>query len=496
MTAGVQNFEPAAYLPAPSSAPASDSKSTATADGQTAQSKDETSDFQSELQLHDSDSTKENKGGKQIESADRSEIGSKLKKKRDSSAPDPDLSAAAPVQVAEPPKKVLPVALTVTQPEENVKPQENAQPDEQHVTSVARIEALASAEGLLQSAPVPQSPELQKSAGLQQSSEEPSKRIPFVSADPSITLDSSNIPVVLLAPDVPAQDQAPKAADQPAEAIACAESQPVSAGDARLPAPPPEPVVAAVQETVDSASASPSALAFAARMTVAPQKAEPSVSENSSQPPAVAGSATLARIPVRYAATAQILSSSEVPSKDEIAAIDRPVRIDARTDMVLPRIETTSEAAPGPGPAAPQQAEPTARTERVIEPPAAPPTSSHDIRVRVPDNNGGSTQVRFIESGGEVRVSVRSSDADLAQSLRGHLNDLTQRLAEEGIPAEIWKPASSETSSQNNQHQPDRDGRGSGGQQPGGQGGQQDRQEKRPAWLEQMEASLHAEVQD
>jgi hypothetical protein len=159
--------------------------------------------------------------------------------------------------------------------------------------------------------------------------------------------------------------------------------------------------------------------------------------------------------------------------------------------MVVPRIEISRDAASSSGSAAPQQAAPTARQERIIEPPPAPPTSANDIRVRVPDNNGGSTQVRFVESGGEVRVSVRTADEGLAQNLRGHLNDLTQRLADGGIPAEVWKPGSSSASSQNNQHQPDREGRGSGGQQSGGQNGQQDHQEQRPAWLEEMETSLH-----
>jgi len=164
--------------------------------------------------------------------------------------------------------------------------------------------------------------------------------------------------------------------------------------------------------------------------------------------------------------------------------------------MLIPRLENAREAAPNSGPAAPQQAAPTARTERIIEPPAQPPTSPHDIRVRVPDNKGGSTQVRFVESGGEVRISVRTADAGLAQNLRTHLNDLTQRLAEGGLPAEFWKPASQTASPQNNHSQPDhsqanRDGRGSGGQQAGGQNAQQDRGQERPAWLEEMEASLH-----
>jgi len=153
-----------------------------------------------------------------------------------------------------------------------------------------------------------------------------------------------------------------------------------------------------------------------------------------------------------------------------------------------------SEPAPSSASAAPQPAVPTARPESIIEPPASPPASSHDIRVQVPDNKGGSTQVRFVESGGEVRVSVRTADEGLAQNLRTHLNDLTQKLSDGGTPAEIWKPASSAASAQNDQQQQGQpDGRGSGGQGSGGQGGQQDRQQKRPAWLEEMEASLHGE---
>jgi hypothetical protein len=162
--------------------------------------------------------------------------------------------------------------------------------------------------------------------------------------------------------------------------------------------------------------------------------------------------------------------------------------------MVLPQFETVSPAAASSGSAAPPQTAPAARAESVIEPPAAPPTSPHDIRVRVPDNNGGSTQVRFVETGGEVRVSVRTADEGLAQNLRTHLNDLTQRLSDGGMPAEIWKPAFSAGSSQNDFQQPSQqDGRGSGGQGSGGQNGQQDRQQKRPAWLDEMEASLHGE---
>jgi hypothetical protein len=185
--------------------------------------------------------------------------------------------------------------------------------------------------------------------------------------------------------------------------------------------------------------------------------------------------------------------------KDPGAVFDQlrgDARSDIRTDTVMPQTGTAGQPAPSSTPSSAPEAPPApaAQLEHVIEPPAAPPTSNHDIRVRVPDNNGGSTQVRFIESGGEVRVSVRTADEGLAQNLRTHLNDLTQRLSDGGMPAEIWKPASNGASSQNDQHQSNQDARGSGGQGSGGQG-QQDRQQRRPAWLEEMEASLNPEHQ-
>jgi hypothetical protein len=355
------------------------------------------------------------------------------------------------------------------------------------------------------SAPAPKSAENRRSASKvpQSAKNQPvdPAQTSVVNGAPPAAPDSSKIQILPVSADVPVPPDTTKSGDQsaaPAQSGASSENQPASRGELRLSAAtPPEPAVTAVQNTADSAPSSPAALAFAARMAAAPAKPVDAAPENPSQSPPTSGSPTLAQIPVRYAATAQILQNAGAELKrDAGAAIDRSARTDTRTDMVLPRIEPAREAAPSSGPAAPQSDSPTAHMERVYdppatEPPAALPNSSHDIRVRMPDNNGGSTQLRFVESGGEVRVSVRTADEGLAQNLRSHLNDLTQRLGDAGLPAETWKPGAAAASSQNNQHQPDREGRGSGGQESGGQGRQQDRQEKRPAWLEEMETSLH-----
>jgi hypothetical protein len=456
----------------------------------------------------------------------------------------------------------------LAQQPEMAQQQKNAKPDGNAKASDKARPGQASQDPVQQAGQVPtpsvaavaQLPELRQPAALKpsakprqspQSVQAPSNQIAAAGIAPSATLDFSKVQIVSLAArssaeipmrvedatkpadptsqdlgqakvqgqaqlQVRAQDQAQDEAQNQAQKHAMttsakpsgsADTQPISLADLKLHATPAEPIATAVQETGVSASSGPSALAFAARLAVAPQNTVDAGAAPPSQSPAVSGSPTAVQIPVRYAATAQIIQSATLrnepgtqpgtqqggPKKDPLASSAPSTRSDARTDMVLPQFETVSQSAGSSGSTAPQQTALPARAESIIEPPVAPPTSSHDIRVQVPDNKGGSTQIRFVESGGEVRVSVRTADEGLAQNLRSHLNDLTQRLSDGGMPAEIWKPAPNAAAPQNDSHQPSQEGGGSGGQGSGGQSGQEERQQKRPAWLDEMEASLQGE---
>jgi hypothetical protein len=540
MTAGVQNIDSAAYLPPPPSTSTSEAKGTGVAgkqgtDPQAAGTPGEPSDFQSELAMQQTGQQGTDPAGRTGSAptgptqTGATKTGSdKSGKKRDARPDDASPSALTPVQVAEPQKPILPFSLAQPQPQEHVQADQNAKPDQQatpHETTQGP--AQQSAQVLSPSlAAVAQLPELRQPVALKQSMkfrqsappvEALAKQTAASNTIPPAATDPGKLQILPLAPvpattqdtslppgpkpeDPASQDQAQSQSVTSAKSGASSGNQPILLAELKLPAAPPEPVASAVQETVDSAPSSPSAMAFAARISAAQQKADQPVTANAGQIPAVSGSQTPDQIPMRYAATAQIIQSAAVGTQQDGTKKDpgdsggRFARPDARTDMVLPRFEASSEPVPSSASQAPQQPASAARPESILEPPAAPPTSSHDIRVQVPDNNGGSTQVRFVESGGEVRVSVRTADAALAQNLRTHLNDLTQRLSDGGTPAEIWKPAANAASSQNDsQQQSQPDGRGSGGQGSGGQGGQQDRQQKRPAWLEEMEASLHAE---
>jgi hypothetical protein len=74
--------------------------------------------------------------------------------------------------------------------------------------------------------------------------------------------------------------------------------------------------------------------------------------------------------------------------------------------------------------------------------PAPAAGAARDIQFRV--NQGGQrVDVRLTERGGEVHVSVRTPDAQLAGSLREDLPVLSAKLEQSGFRAETWGPAMS-----------------------------------------------------
>ncbi len=95
--------------------------------------------------------------------------------------------------------------------------------------------------------------------------------------------------------------------------------------------------------------------------------------------------------------------------------------------------------------------------------------------------------IRMLERGGALSVSVRSGDATLARALQDHSLELNTRLATEHFRTELWKPDLSKQpasrASENGQ------GQSQGGSSHGGSHDQkqQGRQDQEPAWLEDFE---------
>lgn len=75
--------------------------------------------------------------------------------------------------------------------------------------------------------------------------------------------------------------------------------------------------------------------------------------------------------------------------------------------------------------------------------------SVRNVRLQVEGENNQRVDVRMTEQGGELRVNVRSADANLTQAMQDHMPDLTNRLQQQHFRTEVWVPRSSQTSDSN-----------------------------------------------
>jgi len=182
-------------------------------------------------------------------------------------------------------------------------------------------------------------------------------------------------------------------------------------------------------------------------------------------------------------------SSSKEKAPDIFAKPETPV---LQTHAIVADHAPASTAVPPANAAPASPLSPAASLGKVIDPPAAPATNSHDITIRIPDATEQGTAVRFVDRGGEVHVSVRTADTDMAQTLRGGLNDLVNRLEDGGIRTEVWQPGSGASTSQNDSHHPFADADGSNGRQnsSGSNSEQESRQQNKPRWVEEFEGSI------
>ena len=154
-----------------------------------------------------------------------------------------------------------------------------------------------------------------------------------------------------------------------------------------------------------------------------------------------------------------------------------------------------AETASGGG----RDADPT-MIRRAAEPDAAVRASgtAREINLKLGTSKANGVDVQVVERGGKVHVAVRTSDTELASSLRGDLGSLLTRVEHRGYRAEIWTPldtafqslASHKGSGAGSAAQFDdspRGGNGSAGEQAGDQPRHQPDQ---PAWLEELEGSF------
>ena len=155
-----------------------------------------------------------------------------------------------------------------------------------------------------------------------------------------------------------------------------------------------------------------------------------------------------------------------------------------------PSTDQTTAQAPA-STSATTEASASAHSQKIIDLPPQPATNSHDITVRIPDASDQGTAIRFLERGGEIHVSVRTGDADMAQTLRGGLNDLANRFESGGISAEIWQPGSNSSFTQSDsQHAFADPDSSNGNSQSGSNSEQESNQRNKPRWVEELENSI------
>jgi hypothetical protein len=266
------------------------------------------------------------------------------------------------------------------------------------------------------------------------------------------------------------------------------------------PAADPKVITPPALEPLDTTAASPvGSLAFAARLSPSAETQQPALNAIRTaepQPGAQTSKQITTQItPKQVAAPADVPADTHTDEGGEQSAKERMGDRFAKPDGHLPQAHAAvpdQTATPGHNEAPASQLSPTARTEKVIDPPAAPPSTNRDITIRIPDSTDQGIAVRFLERAGEVHVSVRTGDAEMAQSLRSGLNDLANRLEEGGIRTEVWQPGSNASYSQNDSRNPFADPDGSNGRQDssGSNPEQESRKQNQPRWLEEMEGSI------
>ena len=239
------------------------------------------------------------------------------------------------------------------------------------------------------------------------------------------------------------------------------------------PSEPAEPVAPTV--TAAASAAQPAQeLAFAARV----------------QPVQSTAGGTL---PAEMASAAAVASAN----KKVVAAVeDNTTLADPHGLLAASTPERTAESGAMPTPAAPA----SPRTE-VPTPPAEaqtkPSAPLKDISLQVTQPGRERVDVRVVQQGGEVHVSVHSADTGLTSGLRQGLSDLQSRLEENGYRSEMWRPGASASPlapAPAAQSSPNQSRGGDGQPQQGGSqqesGRRNQNQSNQPRWVEEMESSL------
>ena len=152
--------------------------------------------------------------------------------------------------------------------------------------------------------------------------------------------------------------------------------------------------------------------------------------DDDSKEPAHAG------VPDRSAAS-NAVHATQAPSAPVVNA--------ANTSAIAPSVPQAYTASPTNN-VKPAEAQPVSQAAAVTEPAPAPAVRMQNIDLKVANQDNTQVDVRVSQRAGDVQVTVRTPDGELAQSLRQHLPELSDRLAQTGVHGDIWHPTAAQTS--------------------------------------------------
>ncbi len=316
-------------------------------------------------------------------------------------------------------------------------------------------------------------------------------------ADPSTLLLTVTNPI-----EPPPPLHLPTSAPAPRQTAASSQNNPAATQDSGDSATDSKTTLPPVIERAEDTAAAPSqgSLAFAARLTPADENPAPAPGANRA-PDSQPRPQTMLQTPVT---ARQVISQADLQSdahsgesgnasSDQEKMSERFAKLQTLVPQTHAAPADQSAAAPASHALSASSLTVAARMDQVLEAPPAPSSGNHDITIRIPDATADQgTAVRFVERAGEVHVSVRTSDTDLAQTLRGGLNDLVTRLEDGGIRTQVWQPGADASTSQNNSQHPFADADGSSGRQysSGSNSEQEPQQHNHPRWVEELESSI------
>jgi hypothetical protein len=122
-------------------------------------------------------------------------------------------------------------------------------------------------------------------------------------------------------------------------------------------------------------------------------------------------------------------------------------------------------------------AEPAARANAVAPPEQPKPAAVREISFQSASPEAGSVKVQLIDRGGDIRISVRSSDPNFTHALQRDVGQLVTKLDHAGYETKVWNPRDASpltaaTGVRDIEIRPDAGAGNSASPDPGSQGGQ------------------------